>query len=229
MKENRDMELYQAYKASGSKKDRTKLLKELQGTLWTKHKQLAGSLPDSALKAEIAMHAIKGIDTYDPTKGTKLNTHVFNYIAQASRLNYTYQNTVRMSEDKQQGKYKFYVKALEDLKSELNREPTDIELSTRLGWSIKELVDLKDNLFKDGIESNLAYSMEASKFNDDKTKLDYIKSKLTKDELTLFNDKTSGMSQADLVKKHGLDTNKLNYTQRKLVDKVHSLLEKYNG
>lgn len=229
MKSVKDMELYNKYKESGSVKDRTKLLKALQGTLWTKHKMLAGSLPDSALKAEIAIHAIKGIDTYDPSKGTKLNTHVFNYIAQASRLNYTYQNTVRMSEDKQQGKFKFYDKAFKDLSSELNREPTNMELSTRLGWSEKEVVDMRDNLFQDSIESKLSYGLEASKFSDDKTKLEYIKSKLDPIELTLFNDKTSGMNQVDLVKKHGLDTNKLNYTQRKLKDKVQMLLEKYNA
>ena len=229
MKKYEDDALYDAYKKSGSIKDRTKLLKSLQGTLWTKHKQLSGSLPDSALKAEIAIHAIKGIDTYDPTKGAKLNTHVFNYIAQASRLNYTYQNVVRMSEDKQQGKYKFYSKAMDDLTSELNRDPTDKELATRLNWQEKEVANMKANLFKDSVESKLSYGLEASRFNDDNTKLQFIISKLDKDELKLFNDKTSGMSQVDLVKKHGMDTNKLNYTQRKLKDKVQMLMEKLDG
>lgn len=224
-----EMEHFSRYKETGDLRDRTKTLMALTPVLFKKHQQLAGSLPDSALKAEIAKHAVNGIESYDPTKGAKLSTHVFNHIAQASRLNYTYQNVVRMSEDKQQGKFKHYKKALDDLNSELNREPTDFEVAKRLGWSEKEVKDMKAGLFSDIFESRQEVADERSQFSDDKIKFNYIMDNLTPDEKRFFRDKTSGMSQTDMAARHKMDINKLNYTGRKLTDKVRGLLERYDG
>lgn len=224
-----EMEHYNNYKATGSLRDRVKTIQALKPVLIKKYRQLAGTLPEAGLNAEITKHAINAIDSYDPTKGAKLSTHVFNHVAQASRLNYTYQNIVRMSEDKQQGKFKFYKKALSDLTSELDREPTDVELALRLGWNIKDVKDLKDNLFADMFESKQEVAPEASRFSDDQTKMNYIMENLTKDEKKFFRDKTSGMSQTDMIDRHKMDVNKLNYTGRKLTDKVRGLLEKYDG
>lgn len=224
-----EMEHFNRYKETGDLRDRTKTLMALTPVLFKKHQQLAGSLPDSALKAEIAKHAVNGIESYDPTKGAKLSTHVFNHIAQASRLNYTYQNVVRMSEDKQQGKFKHYKKALDDLNSELNREPTDFEVAKRLCWSEKEVKDMKAGLFSDIFESRQEVADERSQFSDDKIKFNYIMDNLTHDEKRFFRDKTSGMSQTDMAARHKMDINKLNYTGRKLTDKVRGLLERYDG
>ncbi|CAL9956005.1 hypothetical protein VPHD148_0011 [Vibrio phage D148] len=226
----KEMEHYNDYKQSGNLRDRTKTLMALQPVLFKKHQQLAGSLPDSALKAEIAKHAINGIETYDPTKGAKLSTHVFNHIAQASRMNYTYQNVVRMSEDKQQGKFKHYKKALDDLSSELNRDPTEQEIADRLKWSVKEVTDLKSGLFSDIFESRQEVADERSQFSDDNIKMNYIMENLDPDEKKFFRDKAiRGLSQADMTERHNMDVNKLNYTGRKLTDKVRTLLERYDG
>lgn len=224
-----EMEHYQNYLKTGSIRDRTRTVIALRPVLFKKHQQLAGSLPDSALSAEITKHAINGIDSYDPTKGAKLSTHVFNHIAQASRLNYTYQNVVRMSEDKQQGKFKHYKKALDDLNSELNAEPTDEQLAQRLGWKVKEVIDLKSGLFSDIFESRQEVANESSRFSDDKTRMNYLMDNLSKDEKVFFRDKTSGMSQTEMATRHNMDVNKLNYTGRKLTDKVRDLMGKYDG
>lgn len=225
-----EMEHYNNYKQTGDPRDRTKTLMALQPVLFKKHQQLAGSLPDSALKAEIAKHAVNAIENYDPTKGAKLSTHVFNHVAQASRMNYTYQNVVRMSEDKQQGKFKHYKKALDDLNAELNREPTDHEIAQRLGWAEKEVTDLKAGLFADVAESRLEFADERSQFSDDNTRMAYVMDNLTPQEQKFFKDKAvRGLSQSEMSQRHGMDTNKLNYTGRKLTEKVRGLLEKYDG
>lgn len=224
-----EMDHYNNYKQSGSVKDRARTVMALKPILIKKHKQLAGTLPDSALSAEITKHAINAIDSYDPTKGAKLSTHVFNHIAQASRLNYTYQNVVRMSEDKQQGKYKHYKKALDDLNSELNHEPTDSQLAERLGWTVKEVGDMKSGLFADIYESRQEVMPEVSKFSDEKTLMNHIMTNLDAGEKKFFRDKTSGMSQTEMAQRHDMDINKLNYTNRKLSDKVKGLMEAYNG
>lgn len=224
-----EMEHYNNYLRTGSVNDRARTVMALKPVLFKKHMQLAGSLPDSALSAEITKHAINAIDSYDPNKGAKLSTHVFNHIAQASRLNYTYQNVVRMSEDKQQGKFKHYKKALDDLSSELNQEPTDKQVADRLGWKEKDVTDLKSGLFIDVFESRQEVAHEASKFSDDKTRMGYILSNLSPDEKKFFKDKTSDMTQTDMANRHNMDVNKLNYTGRKLADKVRGLMEKYDG
>ena len=224
-----EMDHYNRYKETGSIRDRTRTVMALKPVLFKKHQQLAGSLPDSALGAEITKHAINAIDNYDPTRGAKLSTHVFNHIAQASRLNYTYQNVVRMSEDKQQGKFKHYKKALDDLNSELSREPTDLELAERLNWTVKDVDNLKSGLFSDIFESRQEVANEASKFSDDKTLMNHIMSGLDATETKFFKDKTSGMSQTEMSTRHNMDVNKLNYTGRKLADKVRALKEAYDG
>ena len=223
------MDYYNKYKKSGSVRDRTRIVMALKPILFKKHQQLAGSLPDSVLSAEITKHAINGIENYDPTKGAKLSTHVFNHIAQASRLNYTYQNVVRMSEDKQQGKFKHYKKALADLNSELNAEPTDQQIADRLAWPLKDVVNLKSGLFADIYESRQEVDNEASQFSDDKTRMNYIMDNLNKDEKRFFRDKTSGMSQTEMALRHKVDVNKLNYKGRKLTDKVRSLMDNYDS
>lgn len=225
----KEMEHYNAYKQTGNLRDRTKTLMALSPVLFKKHQQLAGSLPDSALRAEISKHAITAIDSFDPERGAKLSTHVFNHIAQASRMNYQYQNTVRMSEDKQQGKFKHYKKALDDLNSELNRDPSDMELAKRLGWTEKEVRDMKSGLFSDVFESRQEVEDERSKFSDDKTRMKHVMDHLTDDEKKFFYDKTGGMSQTDMTAKYNMDINKLNYTGRKLTEKVRGLLGDYDG
>ena len=229
MAQYNEMEHYNKYLETGSVNDRARTVMALKPVLFKKHQQLAGSLPDSALGAEIVKHAVNGIDSYDPTKGAKLSTHVFNHIAQASRLNYTYQNVVRMSEDKQQGKFKHYKKALDDLTSELNQDPTDQQIADRLEWKVKEVTDLKSGLFSDIFESRQEVAAESSQFSDDKTRMNYLMENLSPDETKFFKDKTSGMSQTDMALRHNVDVNKLNYTNRKLIGKVKELMEKYDG
>lgn len=222
-------EIYDQYLKSGSKKDRTRLVMALHPILQKKFKALAGSLPDSALKAEIAKHAASAIDSYDPSKGAKLSTHVFNHIAQASRLNYTYQNVVRMSEAKQQGQFKYYKKAYDDLSSELLKEPTPAELALRLGWKEKEVTDFQSNLYQDVHEGNLEYLGAASEYSDDATRMNHVRSSLTDEERSLLDSRFKGLSQEEMSSVHGMDVNKLNYSHRKLVNKVRGLLEEYDG
>lgn len=222
-------ELYKKYKESGSKKDRTKLVMELQPIMHKKFTSLAGSLPDSALKTEIAKHAVGAIENFDPTKGAKLSTHVFNHIAQASRLNYTYQNIVRMSEDKQQGKFKHYRKAYDDLNAELLREPTPAELAKRLEWNEKEVEDLQKNLYQDIYESNMEFLGAASEHSDEKTMMNHIRTSLNEEERALMDSRFERLSQEEMAKKHNMDINRLNYSHRKLVNKIRQLKEEYDG
>lgn len=74
-------ELWQTWSDSGKKpKHLEPLLDALEPTIQSfakrKLKGLGGSIPYSALEQQLRIAAKKGLDSYDPTKGTKVRTHV---------------------------------------------------------------------------------------------------------------------------------------------------------
>ncbi len=74
-------ELWQKWVDSGKKKEHLEpLLDALEPTIQThakrKLKGLGGSIPYSALEQQLRIAAKKGLESYDPTKGTKVRTHV---------------------------------------------------------------------------------------------------------------------------------------------------------
>lgn len=223
---DKDLELFHAWKNNGDKKALKNLVNNLKPIIQSETTKLSGSLPASALKGEVVSWAIRAIKDYDPTKGTKLSTHVYNWTRKAKRLNYTYQNIANMGEDKQlqYGKYNL---ASTNLEEELGREPTDKEIGHRLGWSEKEVGKYKSLLFQDHVESGNLYAPEQSKFNSDPLKLNYIKSKLSDEELKIFNGRADKVSATEIANGLGMNINQYNYASGKLKDKVQKLLEDY--
>jgi DNA-directed RNA polymerase specialized sigma subunit len=223
---DKDLELFHAWKNDGDKKALKNLVNNLKPIIQSETTKLSGSLPASALKGEVVSWAIRAIKDYDPTKGTKLSTHVYNWTRKAKRLNYTYQNIANMGEDKQlqYGKYNL---AATNLEEELGREPTDKEIGHRLGWSEKEVGKYKSLLFQDHVESGNLYAPEQSKFNSDPLKLNYIKSKLSDEELKIFNGRADKVSATEIANGLGMNINQYNYASGKLKDKVQKLLEDY--
>lgn len=223
---DKDLELFHAWKQNGDKKALKNLVNNLKPIIQSETTKLSGSLPASALKGEVVSWAIRAIKDYDPSKGTKLSTHVYNWTRKAKRLNYTYQNIANMGEDKQlqYGKYNLAATTLED---ELGREATSKELGHRLGWSEKEVDKYKGLIFQDHFESGDLYAAEHSRFNSDPLKLNYIKGKLTPDELKIFEGRAEKVSAGDIAKSLGMNINQYNYASGKLTAKVQSLLTEY--
>lgn len=223
---DKDLELFHAWKNNGDKKALKNLVNNLKPIIQSETTKLSGSLPASALKGEVVSWAIRAIKDYDPTKGTKLSTHVYNWTRKAKRLNYTYQNIANMGEDKQlqYGKYNL---AATNLEEELGREPTDKELGQRLGWTEKEVGKYKGLLFQDHVESGNLYAPEQSRFNSDPLKLNYVKSKLSDEELKIFEGRANKIPASEIAASLGKNINQYNYDSGKLKDKVQKLLEDY--
>lgn len=217
----KDQELYESWKASGDKKVLGELIDQLNPLIYSEVKRASGSLPTSALSGEAKKWAFKAIQTYDPTKGASISTHVVGYLQKTRRMNYKFQNMVRLPENLQL-KYHDYNQAITNLSDRLNRDPTDEEVSKELNWSKAAVVKYKGGLYADLVESAAMKPTEYKQFDNNKILYDYLLTQLTPEETIIFENKNV-MPASDLAKKLGININRLNYLSNKLVEKIRSL------
>ena len=104
----------------------------------TVKKWSGGGISDSVLRAKAEVQAVKAFKSYDPNKGAKLGTHVFNNMQKVSRLVYENQNISRIPEHRIT-KVGTYNNVKSFLEGKLDREPTQAELASELGWSLKDV------------------------------------------------------------------------------------------
>lgn len=213
-----DQELYETYKKTGSKQDLGRLMDQISGTIYAEVHRASGSLPTTALALEAKKWAFKAIQTYDPSKGTSLNTHINNYLPKVRRLNYKFQNAVRLPENLQL-KYHEYNRHLTQLSEDLNRDPSEEELARSLGWSKPQVVKFKNSLYSDLIESASERPSEFTQFNQGAILMAHIKEQLTPDEMFIWeNNKV--MPSTEIAAKLGVNLNRYNYLKAKLTEKV---------
>ena len=217
----KDMVVWQQWKDSGSKQHLGQLIQQLSPLVYHEVQRASGSLPTSALAAEAKKWTIKAVQTYDPSKGTTLSTHVMNYLPKVRRMNYKYQNAVRLPENMQL-KFHEYNKALNDLTEELSREPSPEELSKRLGWSKPHVVKFAGSLYSDMIESQNERPSEYTQFNENSILLDHLRQQLSEKE-TFMLDHAADMSVKEMCDHLGVNVNRYNYLRRKLIDKISGI------
>lgn len=217
----KDIELYEQWKANGDKQALGQLIKQLHPVIYSEVRRTSGTLPESALSAEAKKWTIKALQTYDPSKGVALSTHVMNYLPKVRRLNYKFQNAARLPENMQL-QYTEFRNAVSHLETTLNREPTDEEIAKQLGWSKPLVLRFKGSLYEDLIESGSQRPHEVAQFNENKFLMDHLLSKLDDTEkLILFNSKA--MSSQELADKLGVSISRLNYLKLKLRDKISGI------
>lgn len=214
----RDLELWHQWKQSGSKKHLGELIDQLSPLIYHEVQRASGSLPTSALAAEAKKWTVKAVQSYDPDKGTTLSTHVMNYLPKVRRMNYKFQNAVRLPENMQL-QFHEYNKALNDLSEQLNREPTPDELAHRLGWSKALVVRFGSRLYADMIESQSERPAEYAQFNENSILMDHLRQQLTHDELFML-DNADKLSVKEMCARMNVNLNRYNYLRRKLVDKI---------
>lgn len=214
----KDLELYNQWKLNGDKQALGTLIKQLHPVIYSEVRRTSGTLPESALSAEAKKWTIKALQTFDPTKGVAVSTHVMNYLPKVRRLNYKFQNAARLPENLQL-QFTEFKNAISHLETTLNREPTDDEIAAQLGWSKPLVVRFKSSLYEDLIESGSQKPQEASQFNENKFLMDYLLEQLDEQEkMILFDSKK--FSSTELSNKLGVSISRLNYLKLKLRDKI---------
>lgn len=213
-----DSELYDNWKLKGDKASLTALVHQLHPVIYAEVRRASGTLPPAALSAEAKKWTIRAIQSFDPSKGVGLATHVTNYLPKIRRLNYKYSNSARLPENLHL-KYTEFHNTVSHLENAFGRPPTDEEIAKELGWSKPLVVKFKGSLYEDLVESADARMPEATHFNYNSMLMDHLMSSLDEQEKTiLMNSKE--LSSQELADKLGINIARLNYLKTKLKDKI---------
>jgi len=150
LSKEQEMELWRRYKQNGDKQALRELMHSFKPLVisrvrpWTKN----SPLPKSAVEAQGMKLLREGIDSYDPSKGAALNTHIWYRLGKIHRYGYTYQNVGSLPEPRA-AKVGVYQNTYEILKDQKKREPTLSELQEALGWKMSDIKAIQKELRQD--------------------------------------------------------------------------------
>ena len=153
--EERDMELWHSYKA-GDEQAKWELLNRFNGLISDHASRYSNVLPRPVVESQLKQLTIKAFDTYKPGMNTKLSTHVVNSWKKLSRANMANQQAIRLPENIAL-KYKVFNDGKDYLTDVLNREPTNSELASHIGWGVDDVTSLSKRFHKELIESKQVY------------------------------------------------------------------------
>jgi DNA-directed RNA polymerase specialized sigma subunit len=221
-----DEVLYRQWKANPTKENLSKVVKSLMPIINREVNRQAGSIPTSVLRGVGMEWAVKAVQSFDESKGFKLSTHTANYVKKMRRSNYQMQNAARLPEPLQ-NQYHHFSTAVDDLKVELDRDPTDVELASKLGWKKVEVTGFRDRLYQDTFESSALKNHAVTGFSNTTVLLNLVRDSLDPQEQIIFDnqmkDKGKQLSNDALAAKLGVNQNRLQYLKRKVIDKARSL------
>jgi DNA-directed RNA polymerase specialized sigma subunit len=105
-------------------------------------------LPRSAVEADMVQHFHRALETYDPSKGAQMNTHIWNHLQHTGRFLRTYTNIGKIPEPRARRIGNFESR-LAVLQEQFGREPTTIELADDLSLDVKDVALLRKEIRKD--------------------------------------------------------------------------------
>lgn len=229
-----DIDLWKKYKAQPTLANRKALLKRFDGVIQSQVNKWAGPVSRDILLNEAKLLAYKAFDTYSPTGGAALATHVTNCLLPLSRVVYTYQNAARIPENLIM-KLNTYNTAVSNFKTLNGREPTTDEMHSELGWAASEITRIRDYNRRDLVESGPAVSGSFFESNADDDFEDVILGglyfELSPEEKTLFEHTTGYngakvMNNTELSQRLGITTTQLSYKKKLLKKKVETFLQR---
>ena len=140
-----EMESWQRWRANPNPEDFSWLLNSHQPLInsATNRYVTSSNLPKAAIKSQIMRRYVKAIDTYDPTRGAQLSTHItYGLGRQMDRYLQRYSNIGRIPEDRS-----WLIGTLKQREAELSelhgRPPSDAELADDVLVSMPNLNALR--------------------------------------------------------------------------------------
>lgn len=202
------------------------VLDRLNPIIQTEVNRWAGTLARPALEIEAKRLAAEAIQSFSPSGGASLATHVSNRLKKLSRLSYTHQNIARIPEY-QTLKYHTYASAAAALNDKLGREPTHTELSDALGWSKSGLKTFQSSLRREFVESGDTPPF----FDQDEGEggmIDYVYHDLSPVQKQIFEHTTGyggkkPLDNPDLTKKLKITQGQLSYQKRLITNRFQTV------
>jgi len=195
------------YQQSKSPEFGQQLLAEHADTINKHVSKWSGTLPPSVIRSHAEAFALKAFETFDPSKGAHINTHLFNHLSKLSRLNYENQNTVRIPEHQIRQISNFH-NTVNHLTDTLGRTPEMHEIADHMAIPVAHVQKLAHNLRSEYIgdgTDNLAIQTAAIGANDNhNTEIQDRINSLPKTERKIFDKLTSGTTPAQLGQQLGL-------------------------
>jgi len=109
---------------------------------------------NQSLNAQAKRLVARGVESYDPSRGTKLRSHLMNQLQPLQRLNQQRTNVVRVPERVQTDLYHLR-QAEQAYKDEYGREAADSELAEQMGVPVSRLRHLRKFMLQSMPESSL--------------------------------------------------------------------------
>lgn len=216
-----DLELWKQWKKTKSPNDLQKLLDQMTPILLREVNKWAPAMSRSFLEAEAKRLAVEAFNSYDPNAGTALSTYVASRLPKLSRIVYSTQNTARLSETKNL-LFHAYSSAVNDLRGQHGREPTNDEIADSLGWSMKKLDKFqRQTQRKEFVESEDHPEEETEEDN----LVDFIYHDLTPLQKSIFEYSTGylgkpKLSGAEIMKRLSITQGQLSYQKNMIVSAV---------
>jgi DNA-directed RNA polymerase specialized sigma subunit len=192
-------------------------------------------LPRSAIKGEAKRLAIKAFETYDPRKGTQLNTHVGIYMKKLNRYVNSRRNIVRAPEE-WNDKIGLFQRRQDELKFKHGRSPTTSELSDDLGWHEKDVGKMYKFLRKDLVQEETPGLGRMETSGEDKANnyVNFLHKEFSGNDALVFEHiyGLNGKRQLDNVdhisKETGLSASTINRSKKTIAEKAEHYM-KYSG
>lgn len=184
----KDMELWQSWATGGRKpEDTEKLLNNFKGLIRKESNKYARTqnIPASAIHAQFQTQAMNAFVTYDPSRGTKLSTHMTNQMKRARRFVNTYQNIGRIPEPRINKITEFKDEKLR-LEDQLGRPPNAHELADALKWNVKQVTAMEHEVRDEIPSSRFPGETMSIKPSKDAEIMRLIQYELTPEEKSVF-------------------------------------------
>jgi hypothetical protein len=218
-----DIQAWQAWNASKTKKHLTPLLKRVNPILQKEVSRWSGGgVARPVLDIEAKKIALNSFHSFDPNK-SKLSTHLTNNLKGLSREVYTYSNPARLPEHRMI-KAKTFIAVQDNLTEQFGRIPSAQELSDELSWNKKEVGRMRNELRSSYSDNAPAPPGFDSSF-EGAQELDFIYHDLNNIDKVVF-EHTTGYSGSpilggrDLTSKTGLTQGQISHSKRRIRDKV---------
>lgn len=225
-----DLALWKKWRATRSPVDLSRLLDQMNPLVQREVLKWSATLAKPLLDAEGKRLAVEAFDSYDPSRGAALGTHVANRLQKMSRLSYSNQNVARLPENKLLMFHTYNV-AHAKLEDAFGRTPTSDELADELGWSMKHLTQFRrQTAHQELLESGGSEGEGGPGFEAEETDhtVDFIHHDLPPTQKAIFEHLTGYagtkmLSNQDIQRKLGLSQGQYSYQKKLLVDRIENV------